>query len=119
MAKGYRMPASPEYRRRCSREAAAHKRSYLLWLKDPVAQAEHAARCAQVQVESRRKRLLESRANIKAEAASIRFLARTLRRIRVNCRPEALQSHYCEKLQDRWRRRRWTQQEARQLEETS
>jgi acyl-CoA reductase-like NAD-dependent aldehyde dehydrogenase len=107
MAKGYRMPASPEYRRMCSREAAAHKRAYLLWLKDPVAQAERTERYALYAADTRRRKRLETQDKIKETAAHIRFFMGSLRRLRAQGRPEVVQKLYVERLQRLWRDRRW------------
>jgi hypothetical protein len=117
MADGLRIPTSPEYRRRCAREAAAHKRAYLRWLKDPVAQAAHAARCTLAVVEVRRKKRLETQNQIREAAVHIRFFVCSLRRLRAQGRPKALQRLYEERLQRLWRDRRWLFAELRNHEQ--
>jgi hypothetical protein len=120
MAKGLRIPASPEYRRKVAREAAAHKRAYQRWLKDPVAQAEHAAACARHQERCKQERLHRARAEPGRHAAVIRAWIADIRHSEAR-RParSVLRKSLREPIRDQWRMRRAAQADLRLLEAQS
>lgn len=119
MGKGLRIPASPEYRRKVAREAAAHKRAYQRWLNDPVAQAEHAAACARHHERCKQERLREARAEPGRIAAVIRTWIEDIRHSEARRRASQLRKILREPIRDQWRRRRAAQSYLRLLEAQS
>lgn len=116
MAKGARIPASPEYRRKCAREAAARRRELQRWLRDPIAQAEHAGAVERHQEMCRLARLNRAREEPRRIAQHIREYLGDLRAMKSRGPAEAMLVNIRVSFREAWRLRRNAQAEWRQLD---
>lgn len=107
--------ASPEGRRAHARKCAADRRAQQRWLRDPVAQAEHAEACARHQTTVHQERMERAKAEPGLLADIIRGQVEMLRDRMEQGRREVILNMFRDRLRENWGYRRSAQREWRLL----